>query len=141
MKGYPSTLNTREDYYNCLAMVQAGELGAAGLRAAVDALEAQRYIHAAVLAVGTTKKSVTIMYCPEIKVGASYYCGESSGTVKNAVAVHTADETDNMTLTLSGEIPSDATEISILSSVDSLALVGMTEDDITAIKGVLRRYE
>lgn len=122
-------------------MVQAGELGAAGLREAVDALEAQRYIHTAVLTVGTTRKCVTIMYCPEIEVGASYYCGESSGTVKNAVAVHTADETDNMTLTLSGEIPSDATEISILSSVDSLALVGMTEDDITAIKGVLRRYE
>lgn len=141
MKGYPSRFNTREDYYNCLAMVQAGELGAAGLRETVDALEAQRYIHAAVLAVGTTRKCVTIMYCPEIEVGASYYCGECEGTVKNAVAVHTADETDNMTLTLSGEIPSDATKISILSSVDSLALVGMTEDDITAIKGVLRRYE
>ena len=33
MKGFPKTLKTKEDYYNCLAMVAAGELAAADLLA------------------------------------------------------------------------------------------------------------
>ena len=36
MKGFPKVLKTKEDYYNCLAMVAAGELKAA------DLLRAQR---------------------------------------------------------------------------------------------------
>jgi len=29
MKGFPKVLKTKEDYYNCLAMVASGELAAA----------------------------------------------------------------------------------------------------------------
>ena len=32
MKGFPKTLKTKEDYYNCLAMVAAGDLAAADLQ-------------------------------------------------------------------------------------------------------------
>ena len=31
MKGFPKVLKTKEDYYNCLAMVASGELAAADL--------------------------------------------------------------------------------------------------------------
>lgn len=33
MKGFPKVLKTKEDYYNCLAMVASGELKAADLLA------------------------------------------------------------------------------------------------------------
>ena len=39
MKGFPKTLKTKEDYYNCLAMVAAGELAAADLLAKIESLE------------------------------------------------------------------------------------------------------
>ena len=42
MKGFPKTLKTKEDYYNCLAMVAAGELAAADLLAKIESLEKQR---------------------------------------------------------------------------------------------------
>ena len=32
MKGFPKVLKTKEDYYNCLAMVASGELAAADWR-------------------------------------------------------------------------------------------------------------
>lgn len=35
----PKTLKTKEDYYNCLAMVAAGELDAADLERKIDSLE------------------------------------------------------------------------------------------------------
>ena len=38
MKGFPKTLKTKEDYYNCLAMVAAGELDAADLERKIDSL-------------------------------------------------------------------------------------------------------
>lgn len=50
MKGFPKTLKTKEDYYNCLAMVAAGELAAADLLAKIESAEAQRYIQCAVVA-------------------------------------------------------------------------------------------
>ena len=143
MKGYPNNFNTKEDYYNCLAMVQAGELEAAGLKEALKALEEQRYIHTAILTRTTDKKGVNTMYCPEIAVGAAFYCGNVTGNVKAAVATHSAsaDEPDTMALTLSAAVPDEETKIHIISSVDNLALVEMTEDDIKAIEGVLKQYE
>lgn len=43
MKGFPKTLKTKADYYNCLAMVAAGELDAADLERKIESLEKQRY--------------------------------------------------------------------------------------------------
>lgn len=143
MKGYPNNYNTKEDYYNCLAMVQAGELEAAGLKEALNALEEQRYIHTTILSRASGGTSVNIMLCPEVTIGAAYYCGNVTGTVKNAVGTHSAttDEPDTMQLTLSAAVPETEKDIHIISAVDNLALVGMTEDDIKAIKGVLKQYE
>lgn len=39
MKGFPKTLKTKDDYYNCLAMVAAGELAAADLLAKIESLK------------------------------------------------------------------------------------------------------
>lgn len=143
MKGYPNNFNTKEDYYNCLAMVQAGELEAAGLNEALDALEEQRYIHTAIMSKSADRKEVSIMLCTEVVKGAAFYCGNVTGTVNSVVAKHSAstDEPDTMALTLSAAVPEAEAKVHIISSVDNLALVGMTEDDIKAIKGVLKQYE
>lgn len=143
MKGYPNNFNTKEDYYNCLAMVQAGELEAAGLIEALNALEEQRYIHTVILSRSEDGKSVHIMLCSEVAIGAAFYCGAVAGVVKNAVGTHNAkiDEPDTMQLMLSAGVPETEKEIHILSSVDNLALVGMTVEDIKVIKGVLKQYE
>ena len=143
MKGYPSNFNTKEDYYNCLTLVQAGELEAEGLKDALNALEEQRYIHTTILSRSADKKEVSIMFYTEVTVGTAFYCGNVIGTVKSTVAKHNAkdDEPDTMKLTLSDAISDEETRVHIISNVDNLALVGMTEDDIKAIKGVLKQYE
>ena len=69
MKGFPKTLKTKEDYYNCLAMVAAGELLAADLLAKVESLERQRYIQCVIVSAAEEKKTVTVYYCDEAAPG------------------------------------------------------------------------
>lgn len=145
MKGYPTRLRTKEDYYNCLALVQAGELEAAGLLAALDSLEEQRYLTSAITSKQQDNKQVVIMYLNEAEAGATFICGNVNGTIKQVTNKQSADqqeEPSTTTLLLSAAVPADATEIKVFnSSVDVLANAGMTEDDIKAIKGVLKQYE
>lgn len=144
MKGYPKILNTKEDYFNCLAMVQAGQLKAAGLLEALNALEKRRYIESRIMSASADKKQVVVMYCAEATKDAIFYSGEVTGTIKavtNAMSTDTTQTPDTTTLTLSAAVPKDAITINIMNSVDVLASVGMTESDVTAIKGVLAQYE
>ena len=144
MKGYPKKLKTKEDYYNCLAMVQAGELPAAGLREALDALEKRRYIPCNILQISGNRKEVTVLYCTEAKVGAAFIAGEAAGevtAVTNIQAEQGSDEQSVTKLGLSAAVPQDVTVVQVMNSVDALARVGMTEADIAAIKEVLKNYE
>ena len=81
MKGFPKVLKTKEDYYNCLAMVASGELAAADLLAKIESAENQRYIECGVAAVEEEKKAVTVYYCDEAAVGMKFGAGSVSGTV------------------------------------------------------------
>ena len=55
MKGFPKVLKTKEDYYNCLAMVASGELAAADLLAKIE--RAQRYLlRCSVAAIGKKRR-------------------------------------------------------------------------------------
>ena len=145
MKGFPKTLKTKDDYYNCLAMVAAGELAAADLLAKIESLEKQRYIQCAIVSVAEEKKAVTVYYCEEAAPGMAFAAGGISGTV--TVVTHTqtddaaaAGETgnDRTVLTLSKGIAADNTAIGLEKAA---AVAGMTADDITALKGVLKQYE
>lgn len=82
MKGFPKVLKTKEDYYNCLAMVASGELAAADLLAKIESAENQRYIECGVAAVEEEKKAVTVYYCDEAAVGMKFVAGDVSGTVQ-----------------------------------------------------------
>ena len=145
MKGFPKTLKTKDDYYNCLAMVAAGELAAADLLAKIESLEKQRYIQCAIVSVAEEKKAVTVYYCDEAAPGMAFAAGGISGTV--TVVTHTqtddaaaAGETgnDRTVLTQSKGIAADNTAIGLEKAA---AVAGMTADDITALKGVLKQYE
>lgn len=144
MKGYPKRIKTKEDYYNCLAMVQAGELAAAGLKEALDALEKRRYISCNILQISRNRKEVTVLYCTEAKVGAAFIAGEATGEVTAVTNVQAAQGSDEQSVTklgLSAAVPQDVTAVEVMNSVDVLARVGMTEDDIRAIREVLKNYE
>ncbi len=145
MKGFPKTLKTKDDYYNCLAMVAAGELAAADLLAKIESLEKQRYIQCAIVSVAEEKKAVTVYYCDEAAPGMAFAAGGISGTVTAVTHTQTDDaaaagETgnDRTVLTLSKGIAADNTAIGLEKAA---AVAGMTADDITALKGVLKQYE
>lgn len=145
MKGFPKTLKTKEDYYNCLAMVAAGELLATDLLAKIEGLEKQRYIQCAIVSVAAEKKAVTVYYCDEAVPGMAFEAGGISGTVTAVTHTQTdeavaAGETgnDRTVLTLSKGIAADNTAIGLEKAA---AVAGMTADDITALKGVLKQYE
>lgn len=145
MKGFPKTLKTKDDYYNCLAMVAAGELAAADLLAKIESLEKQRYIQCAIVENTPEKKAVTVYYCAEAAAGMVFAAGDITGTV--AAVTHTQSEeaaaagetgNDRTALTLSKSIDAGCTIIG-LQTAEKVA--GMTADDITALKGVLKQYE
>ncbi len=145
MKGFPKILRTKEDYYNCLAMVASGELAAADLLAKIESLERQRYIQCAVIEVAAEKKAVTIHYCDEAAAGMKFVAGEITGTV--TAVTHTQSEEQQA----AGEQGNDRTALTLSKSIDSTSMVigletantaaGMTADDINALKGVLKQYE
>ena len=145
MKGFPKTLKTKDDYYNCLAMVAAGELAAADLLAKIESLEKQRYIRCAIVSVAEEKKAVTVYYCDEAAPGMAFEAGGISGTITAVTHTQTdeaaaAGETgnDRTVLTLSKGITAENTAIGLEKAA---AVAGMTADDITALKGVLKQYE
>lgn len=145
MKGFPKTLKTKDDYYNCLAMVAAGELAAADLLAKIESLEKQRYIQCVIVSAAEEKKAVTVYYCDEAAPGMAFAAGGISGTITAVTHTQTDDaaaagETgnDRTVLTLSKGIAADNTAIGLEKAA---AVAGMTADDITALKGVLKQYE
>lgn len=144
MKGFPKTLKTKEDYYNCLAMVAAGELAAADLLAKIEGAEKQRYIQCAVVETAAEKKAVTVYYCDEAAVGMGFAAGDVSGTI--AAVTHFQSEDAKA----AGETANDRTALTLSKAVSGCAVIGlertatvagMTADDITALKGVLKQYE
>ena len=139
MKGFPKVLKTKEDYYNCLAMVASGELAAADLLAKIESAENQRYIECGIAAVEEEKKAVTVYYCDEAAVGMKFVAGDVSGTVQGVTHIQTDEAgNDRTALTLSKAVKAGCKVIA-LERTDTVA--GMTTDDIAALKGVLKQYE
>ena len=135
MKGFPKVLKTKEDYYNCLAMVASGELAAADLLAKIESAENQRYIECGVAAVEEEKKAVTVYYCDEAAVGMKFVVTHIQ--TDEAAAAGEAGN-DRTALTLSKAVKAGCKVIA-LERTDTVA--GMTTDDIAALKGVLKQYE
>jgi len=65
MRGFPKKIATGADLYNCLSLVQAGELTASDLNDAIAAVEEREYITVPVLEVSADRKTVIINPCAE----------------------------------------------------------------------------
>ena len=111
MKGFPKVLKTKEDYYNCLAMVASGELAAADLLAKIESAENQRYIKCGVAAVEEEKKAVTVYYCDEAAVGMKFVAGDVSGTVQGVTHIQTDEAA------AAGEAGNDRTALTLSKAV------------------------
>ena len=85
MDGFPKTLKTKEDFYNCLGMVARGELAAADLLAKIESAERRRFICCPLVEVAAEKKAVTVMYCDEAAVGMKFTAGNVSGSITAVV--------------------------------------------------------
>ncbi len=111
MKGFPKVLKTKEDYYNCLAMVASGELAAADLLAKIESAENQRYIECGVATVEEEKKAVTVYYCDEAAVGMKFVAGDVSGTVQGVTHIQTDEAA------AAGEAGNDRTALTLSKAV------------------------
>ena len=145
MKGFPKTLKTKEDFYNCLAMVARGELAAADLLAKIESAEKQRFICCQVVEVAAEKKAITVMYCDEAAVGMKFTAGNVSGSIAAVVHKQSGEATaagqegnDLTALTLSRAV-AEGTETISLEINKTVA--GMEPWEFDSLKGVLKQYE
>ncbi|UZT82152.1 hypothetical protein [Caproicibacterium sp. BJN0003] len=146
MKGFPKTIGTGQDLFNCLAMVQAGELAAVDLKNAIEAIEAQAYIPCPIGSISEDRKTVTINYCPEAQASQAINTATSGCTVSavehKKVSGGTEDagsETGpNQTIvTLSTALGVGETVLKIPAPTSPYAALGITQEQIDSIKVVL----
>ena len=147
MVGFPKIIKTKSDLTNTFKLVKKGRLKAEDWLAAVAKLEAQNYIICPIVEKSEDCKVVTLMFCNEVKKGAKVVCGSLTRTV-NAVENVEVELTEeevaaNKTpithtiLTLSGAVASGAMEISIPAAVTFYDRLGITEEEVEAMKGEL----
>lgn len=147
MVGFPKIIKTKSDLKNTFKLVKRGRLKAEDWLAAVAKLEAQNYITCPIVEKSEDCKVVTLMFCNEVAEGAKVICGNLTRTVnavENVEVELTEEEaaanktpTTHTILTLSGAVASGATEISIPAAVTFYDRLGITEEEVEAMKGEL----
>lgn len=162
MKGFPKVIKTRSDLVNTHKLVMRGSLKKEDWLAAVEKLENQNWITCPVMELSEDRKTVTVMYCAEvaegqkIKNGAVYPTVAAIKTVEvdkdtnepvEAVAEGQEAATDpavgqntNITytiLTLSKALNLGTTDIGIPAAVTYYDRLGITEEEVEAMKGEL----
>lgn len=83
MKGFPKVLKTAQDVKNCKDMVDAGQLQAADLLEAIEAIENQNFIICPIRELSEDKKTVTVTYCNEAAAGAKVTAGGVTATIQS----------------------------------------------------------
>jgi len=87
MKGFPKKIATGNDLYNCLSLVQAGELPANELSAAIEAVEERQYIAVPIVEISEDRKTVVINHCAEVAAGVKVKNNYTT-TIKEAQRAH-----------------------------------------------------
>ena len=147
MVGFPKIIKTKSDLTNTFKLVKKGRLKAEDWLAAVTKLEAQNYITCPIVEKSEDCKTITLMFCNEVEEGVKVVCGGLTRTVNavDNVEVELTEEevaanktpTTHTILTLSGAVASGATEISIPAAVTFYDRLGITEEEVEAMKGEL----
>ena len=138
MKGFPKVLKTAQDVKNCKDMVDAGQLQAADLLEAIEAIENQNFIICPIRELSEDKKTVTVTYCNEAAAGATatiqsveHIDGEPDGSGKA--------EKEKTKITLSRTIAAGSEAIKITNTPSVYDTLGMTEEELEAIKADLQQ--
>lgn len=135
MKGYPKTLQTKEDLLNLIALARTPDSGItkAEIEGSLARIDYGANLHVPIKS--TDGKSCVLPYCPEAAVGQIV----TASGAKIASVNHTKDEKgepDETTVELS-KAPGGVAELLIPAPVTAAARMGLSAADLEAIKGVV----
>ena len=130
MKGFPKVLKTAQDVKNCKDMVDAGQLQAADLLEAIEAIENQNFIICPIRELSEDKKTVTVTYCSEAAAGAKVTAGGVTATIQSVE--HIDGEPDG-----SGKAEKEKTKITLSRTIAA----GSEAIKITRISGAEQEFE
>ena len=140
MKGFPKVLKTAQDVKNCKDMVDAGQLQAADLLEAIEAIENQNFIICPIRELSEDKKTVTVTYCNEAAAGAKVTAGGVTATIQSVEHIDgEPDEKEKTKITLSRTIAAGSEAIKITNTPSVYDTLGMTEEELEAIKADLQQ--
>ena len=141
MKGFPKVLKTAQDVKNCKAMVEAGELAAEDLLAAIEAIENQNYIKCPIRELSEDRKTVTIGYCSEAAAGGKVTAGGVTATIQTVEHINGEPDEEGKT-----EKETTAITISRAADLDKISLpdsvyedLDMTAEELDQIKEELKQ--
>lgn len=139
MRNFPKNLKTKEDIYNCLEMVRAGELRAADLVKAITKIKNQNYTNAIITAMSDDRKTVTTNYLAEADNGSRAKVGSVVATIKSVTHIESEPDEQGNTSFVSSEITiskagTKGAEVFALEKTPSVYdKYGVTEAELDAI--------
>lgn len=153
MRNMPKVIGTGKDIYNLLGMVQAGKLAAGELREAIQGIEEEKYIFSPVIDISEDKRYVTTNYLAEAQKGAKVLCEGKVYTIKSvehiteeAAAEEGETEAEQRedkktVIGVNADLKEAAEKVGIENPVSVLERIGITQEELDSIKGVLAKYE
>lgn len=152
MRNMPKIIGTGQDIYNLLGMVQAGNLAAEELREAIRGIEEEKYIFTPVIAVSEDKRYVTTNYLAEATKGAKVLCEGKEYTIMSVehVTVEPLEEAEEngetkeekqTVIGVDADLTETAAKVGVESPVSVLDNIGITQEELNSVKGVLAKYE
>lgn len=152
MRNMPKVIGTGKDIYNLLGMVQAGKLDAAELKEAISGIEEMKYIFVPVITISEDKRYITTNYLAEAAKGAKVLCEGTEYTIKSVehVVVEPVETAEEITeekeekqtvIGVDADLEVTAEKVGVENPVNILDTIGITQEELDSIKGVLAKYE
>jgi hypothetical protein len=146
MKGFPKKIGSGQDLLNLLSMVQAKQLSADDLKRSIATIEARKYITCPIVTISDDRKTATVNYCSEAakdqiigNAGGATIAAVTSKTSGGAAPGGMKNTPDQTVITLSAALGAGETSLKIPSAASPLAALGITQDQLNSIKGVLNQ--
>ncbi len=137
MVGFPKTIKTGQDLYNCLAMVKNGDLPAVELKQEIERIERTNSLYVPVN--GIDGRKATVSYCNEVSIGMTL---QNSLKVTAIDVVKGDDDQPKETIITFGKnVPTDTTELIIPLAASIFNEMGISQERLDEIKGELVKYE
>ena len=149
MVGFPKVIKTKADLVNTFKLVKKGRLKAADWLAAVEKLENQNYIFCPIMFVNEVAEgdkvkagnlTATVNSVEHIDVDTAAAQEETEAEAGADTGTETAvnnNQTRHTVLTLSRAIAADAETIGVPAAVTFYERLGITEEEVEAMKGEL----